>query len=272
MYPLASWRYTLGATTQSAKNGMDIAPKLRLFIDSPMSTGATISLSQDQAHYLFNVMRAQKGARVALFNGRDGEWLGTVAETGKRSAMLTIGECLRPQAEEPDLWLLFAPVKRARVDFIAEKATELGVSSLVPVFTRHTAMTRVNEDRLQAIAVEAAEQCERLSVPSVQPARPLDSVLAEWPAGRRLLVLDEAGGGLPIADALAGGLAGPAAILVGPEGGFANSELDALRALSFATPIGLGPRILRADTAVIAALACLQAICGDWRKLPPSRH
>jgi 16S rRNA (uracil1498-N3)-methyltransferase len=160
---------------------------------------------------------------------------------------------------------LFAPVKRARIDFIAEKATELGVSALVPVFTRHTVMTRVNDERLRAIAIEAAEQCERLSVPEVRAAASLDILLAAWPTDRKLLLLDEGGGGAPIADALAHVAPGPAALLVGPEGGFAKSELDGLRALSFATPVGLGPRILRADTAVIAALSCFQALCGDWR-------
>jgi 16S rRNA (uracil1498-N3)-methyltransferase len=178
---------------------------------------------------------------------------------------------LRNQRPEPDLWLLFAPVKRQRIDSIVEKATELGVSQLFPVFTRHTVMTRVNDDRLQAIAIEAAEQCERLSVPPVHRPLSLEERLADWPAERRLVLLDEGGGGRPIADALTDIGHGPVAVLVGPEGGFAKSELDALRRLSFACPVGLGPRILRADTAVIAALSCFQAICGDWRTSPNAR-
>ncbi|PKU23744.1 16S rRNA (uracil(1498)-N(3))-methyltransferase [Telmatospirillum siberiense] len=244
---------------------MDISPKLRLFVEGPLAEGENLDLDQKQIHYLLHVMRLQAGGEVALFNGRDGEWLARAGEVSKRALVMTVERRLRPQAAEPDLWLVFAPVKRARIDFIVEKATELGVSVLAPVFTRHTAMTRVNEERLRAIATEAAEQCERLSVPEVRPSASLDSVLAAWPEGRRLILLDEGGGGAPIASALAGGSIGPAAVLVGPEGGFAKSELDALRALSFATPVGLGPRILRADTAVIAALSCFQALCGDWR-------
>ncbi|HXP97165.1 MAG TPA: 16S rRNA (uracil(1498)-N(3))-methyltransferase [Telmatospirillum sp.] len=244
---------------------MDISPKVRLFVDASLTEGASLVLEQKQTHYLLNVMRSQIGTPVALFNGRDGEWLARINHAGKRDLTVAIERQLRPQTPEPDLWLLFAPVKRARIDFIAEKATELGVSALVPVFTRHTVMSRVNEDRLKAIAVEAAEQCERLSVPEVRDSTALETVLQTWSASRRLFLLDEGGGGVPIADALAGGAVGPAAVLVGPEGGFSKSELDGLRALSFATPVGLGPRILRADTAVIAALSCFQALCGDWR-------
>ncbi|MDR3435938.1 16S rRNA (uracil(1498)-N(3))-methyltransferase [Telmatospirillum sp.] len=244
---------------------MDISPKVRLFVDVPLAVGAPVALEQSQAHYLLHVMRAEIGTPVALFNGQDGEWAARLTATSKRGATLVADRQLRLQQPEPDLWLLFAPVKRARIDIIVEKATELGVSALFPVFTRHTAMTRVNEERLRAIAQEAAEQCERLSVPTVQTAGPLDGLLAGWQGDRRLILLDEGGGGRPIAEALAGQTGGPAAILVGPEGGFAKSELDALRRLSFACPVGLGPRILRADTAVIAALSCYQAMCGDWR-------
>ncbi len=244
---------------------MDDSPKLRLFIEAPLAEGGTVTLGAEQAHYLLHVMRAPAGAQVALFNGRDGEWQARLADSGKRSAGLVVERCLRPQAAEPDLWLLFAPVKRQRIDFIAEKATELGVSALQPVFTRRTAMTRVNEQRLRAIAIEAAEQSERLTVPEIRPSRALDMVLADWPAGRRLFMLDETGGGRPIAEVLSRAERGPAAMLVGPEGGFAKSELDAVLSLAFARPVGLGPRILRADTAVLAALACFQALCGDWR-------
>jgi 16S rRNA (uracil1498-N3)-methyltransferase len=250
---------------------MDISPKVRLFVDAPLAADGRLGLEQKQAHYLLHVMRSAVGAEVALFNGRDGEWQARIVEAAKRSVVVVPERQLRPQVLEPDLWLLFAPVKRARIDFIAEKATELGVSVLAPVLTRHTAVTRVNEERLQAIAIEAAEQCERLSVPEVRSAESLDTLLAGWPVGRHLILLDESGGGLPIARALEGLIAGPAAVLVGPEGGFAKSELDGLRALSFATPVGLGPRILRADTAVIAALSCFQAMCGDWRTPPAVR-
>jgi 16S rRNA (uracil1498-N3)-methyltransferase len=247
-------------------------PKIRLFVDAPLAAGAAPALSAEQSHYLLHVMRAQPGSEVALFNGRDGEWRAVLVEAGKRVARLAVSTLLRPQRPEPDLWLVFAPVKRARIDIIAEKATELGVSALVPVLTRHTAAGRVNEQRLRSIAVEAAEQSQRLTVPEVFGYRPLDAVLADWPKERRLILLDETGGGQSVAEAFSGGAAEPAALLVGPEGGFAKSELDAIGGLAFASSIGLGPRILRADTAVIAALACFQALCGDWRSHPPSRN
>jgi len=250
---------------------MDTPPKLRLYVEASLADGATLPLASEQAHYLMNVMRAAAGTEVAVFNGRDGEWRARVEPVGKRAVTLAVTAPLRPQAIEPDLWLLFAPVKRARIDIIVEKATELGVSALLPVWTQRTVMSRVNEDRLLSIAIEAAEQCERLTVPELRPARALDAVLADWPDGRPLIVLDEGGGGRPISEALGELPAGPAAVLAGPEGGFAKSELDALRALSFAVPVGLGPRILRADTAVLAALACCQAIRGDWRERPAVR-
>ena len=186
--------------------------------------------------------------------------------------MAIIGDRTRAQTVEPDLWLAFAPIKRARIDFLVEKATELGVSALLPVFTRHTAVERVNVERLRAHAVEAAEQTERLSVPTLHEPQTLSGLLANWPAPRRLLMCDEAGSGAPIALALAA-LDGPAraapwAILIGPEGGFAADELANLHGLPFVTPVSLGPRILRADTAAIAALSCWQAALGDWRLTP----
>jgi len=243
----------------------EAAPRHRLFVDADLAAGADVWVTEQQAHYLLHVMRLGVGAEIALFNGRHGEWRASIAETGKKKARLTAVEALRPQAAEPDLWLLFAAVKRARIDLIVEKATELGVSVLQPVFTERTVMSRVGEERLAAIAVEAAEQCERLTVPELRPPLSLQAALAKWPEGRILLMMDESGAGRPVADALAEVPPGPAALLVGPEGGFAKSELDALGRLTFAVRVGLGPRILRADTAVIAALACYQAVRGDWR-------
>ncbi|HIJ63810.1 MAG TPA: 16S rRNA (uracil(1498)-N(3))-methyltransferase [Rhodospirillaceae bacterium] len=240
--------------------------KIRLFVGSALAAGTTVTLDAGQAHYLLHVMRHPLGAPLVLFNGRDGEWQASLSEASKRVARAAVERLLRPQPSPSDLWLLFAPVKRARIDLIVEKATELGVGLLVPVLTRHSAVQKTNDQRLGAIAVEAAEQCRRLSVPEIRPLRPLVEVIGDWPAGRRLLVLDESGGGLPIAEALAGLAGRPAALLVGPEGGFDETELDALRRLSFATPIGLGPLILRADTAVVGALACYQALSGDWRR------
>ncbi len=236
---------------------------IRLYVEADLTAAATVGLATDQAHYLQHVMRARTGDVVSLFNGRDGEWLAAIEGFGKGWASLTVTQHRRPQRVEPDVWLVFAPIKGARIDFVAEKATELGISTLWPVFTRRTVVSRVNEERLFANAVQAAEQCERLSVPAVRPAVTLEKALAAWPAERHLLVLDETGTGRPIAAALAEFPPGPAAVLAGPEGGFTNSELDDLRRLPFVSFIGLGPRILRADTAALAALACWQAWCGD---------
>lgn len=241
------------------------APRHRLYVDADLAAGAEVWVTEQQAHYLLHVMRLTAGAEIALFNGRDGEWRAKLTETGKKKACLTAAEQLRPQLPEPDLWLLFAAVKRARIDLIVEKATELGVSVLQPVFTERTVMSRVGEDRLAAIAMEAAEQCERLTLPELRSPLSLQAALAKWAEGRILLMMDESGDGKPIAEALAEVPPGPAALLVGPEGGFAKSELDALSRLPFAVRVGLGPRTLRADTAVIAALSCYQAIRGDWR-------
>jgi 16S rRNA (uracil1498-N3)-methyltransferase len=247
----------------------DSAPRHRLYVEADLSAGADVWATEQQAHYLLNVMRFAAGGEIALFNGRDGEWRGVIAETAKKKARLSVSERLRPQTPESDLWLLFAAVKRARIDFIVEKATELGVSVLQPVFTERTVMSRVGEDRLAAIAIEAAEQCERLTVPELRAPLSLQAALTKWPEGRVLLLMDETGAGKPIAEALAGLPPGPAALLIGPEGGFAKSELDGFSRLTFAVRVGLGPRILRADTAAIAALSCYQAIRGDWRDPPP---
>jgi 16S rRNA (uracil1498-N3)-methyltransferase len=218
-------------------------------------------------------MRRTEGAHLLLFNGRDGEWRATLSLRGKKAAVALVDMQTRPSSAEPDLWLCFAPIKRARIDFLTEKATELGVAVLQPVMTRHTAVERVKVERLQANAIEAAEQTERLTVPEVRPTMELGRLLDAWPAGRRLLVCDETGGGPPIAEALgaldATARGAPWAILIGPEGGFAEPELAALRRMKDVVSVGLGPRILRADTAAVAALACWQAMIGDWRKPTP---
>jgi 16S rRNA (uracil1498-N3)-methyltransferase len=245
----------------------------RLFVETDLAAGIEAPLVEAQVHYLRHVMRRPDGAPLLLFNGRDGEWGAMLAGRGKKSAVAEVGECTRAQAAEPDVWLCFAPVKRARIDYIAEKATELGASVLQPVLTRHTAVERVNLERLRANAIEAAEQTERLSVPEVRQPVDLARLLAAWPEGRRLLMCDETGGGPPIAEALgdleAESRAAPWAIVVGPEGGFAEDELTLLRRIKDVVAVGLGPRILRADTAVLAALACWQALVGDWRQPTP---
>lgn len=247
--------------------GRERAPP-RLFVDAALTAGGETALSANQAHYLRHVLRRGEGDAVHLFNGRDGEWRGRIAALGKSRAAVSVESRLRVQVDEPDLWLLFAPIKRAPIDLMAEKATELGVSALLPVLTRRTVVARVNGERLRAIAVEAAEQCERLSVPEVRAARPLAQVLDAWPEGRRLLLCDETGQGCPIAQALSGldGAArkAPWAILVGPEGGFDPAELDAIKKRTIVTPVTLGRRVLRAETAAMAALACWQAVIGDW--------
>jgi len=246
---------------------------MRLFVDADLAAGASVTLGDAQAHYLRNVMRCADGAALELFNGRDGEWKAVLAFQGKKAAAARVEARRREQATEPDLWLCFAPIKKARIDYIAEKATELGVSVLQPVLTRHTAVERVNLERLRANAVEAAEQTERLSVPDVRAPIEFAKLITMWPPGRRLLICDETGGGPPIAEALgkldASAKAAPWAILIGPEGGFAREELDSIRKMSDVLAVGLGPRILRADTAALAAIACWQSLLGDWKKPTP---
>jgi 16S rRNA (uracil1498-N3)-methyltransferase len=210
-------------------------------------------------------MRLKEGDAVALFNGRDGEFGARIDSFAKRAAQLRLAEQLRGQHAEPDLWLVFAPIKRARIDYLIEKATELGASALVPVITRYTNVERLNLERLRAHAIEAAEQSERLTVPRLSEPRALDDILASWDASRRIMLCDESGTAPPAAVALARQSAAAWAVLIGPEGGFAETELDALRKLPFVSSVSLGPRILRADTAALAGLAVLQALRGEAR-------
>ena len=247
----------------------------RLYVEDELHETATIGLDHGRAHFLRSVLRLGQGARVALFNGRDGEWQARIDGLGKGWASLQVEHQRRSQTGSPDVWLAFAPIKRARLDFLVEKATELGCAALQPMMTRHTAVSRVNLERLQANAREAAEQCERLDLPEVRPVADLGKLLDAWPPERRLLVCAESGAARPIAEVLRQEgpetAAQPWAIMTGPEGGFARSELDALNDLSFAVTVGLGPRVLRADTAALAAIACWQAILGDGRSRPPLR-
>jgi 16S rRNA (uracil1498-N3)-methyltransferase len=244
----------------------------RLYVDAALTAGAAIALDSPRGHYLRNVLRREKGASVLLFNGRDGEWLAEIEELAKSGTLLSVQRQTVAQRMGPDLWLVFAPLKRERIDLLAEKATELGCRRLQPIFTQHTAVTRVNVERLAAHVMEAAEQTERLDLPEVAEPRRLSEILESWPADRRIILCAEAGAAAPIAEALAGlPREVPYAVMTGPEGGFASSELDHLRKLPFVTPVGLGPRVLRADTAAIAALACWQALLGDGRERPPAR-
>jgi 16S rRNA (uracil1498-N3)-methyltransferase len=238
-------------------------PKVRLYVDQPLGAGQAVALGPEAANYLFNVMRLGRGAHVALFNGRDGEWQAEVAEAGKRQGIAVCQAETAPQVMPPDLWLMFSPVKKDRTAFIVEKAVELGVARLKPVATRHMNSERWRVDKQTAHAVEAAEQCGATFVPEVDDLQPLDRVLSHWPEGRRLYWADET---LAKASSTpAAVIAGPAAILIGPEGGFSEEEKTRLRALSFVRPLALGPRILRAETAALAALVLWQSTVGDWQ-------
>ncbi|MFC3614659.1 16S rRNA (uracil(1498)-N(3))-methyltransferase [Lutimaribacter marinistellae] len=247
--------------------------KIRLYVDHPLGQGQSIDLAREQAHYLFGVMRLAEGAAVALFNGRDGEWLAKVAEAGKRGGRLECIAQTRPLQMPPDLWLLFAPIKKARTDFIVEKAAEMGAARILPVQTDFTNSERIRQDRLQAHAVEAAEQCGGTYVPEVAELQKLSRMLDHWPADRRLMFCDEAladgapaRSGLPDDPAASErGTSEPWAILIGPEGGFSEAERARLHALPQAQAVSLGPRILRADTAAVAALTLWQSSRGDWR-------
>ena len=232
----------------------------RLYVEQALSEGATLTLEGQAANYLGAVLRLEPGAQVKLFDDRTGEWLAQIVEAGKKRVTLRATSKLREREAVPDLWLLFAPIKRGRIDWIAEKATELGVARLVPVLTRRTIVDRLNAERLFAHMVEAAEQCERTALPELAEPVKLERLLAEWPADRTLLFADEQGGE-PLADA---GAPGPAALLIGPEGGFTAEEREAIRAIPQARPVSLGPRILRADTATVAAVSIWMAAAGDW--------
>lgn len=246
-----------------------MSAKVRLYVDHPLGAGQTVPLDRDQAHYLFGVMRLSVGARVALFNGRDGEWQAEVAEAGKRGGVLACLEQSKPLQLPPDLWLIFAPIKKARTDFIVEKAAEMGAARILPVATEFTNSERIRQDRLQAHAVEAAEQCGGTYVPEVAELQKLPSLLDHWPAERQLMFCDEAEVGqrlfLDVAQVEgSAGAAGPWAILIGPEGGFSDAERKRLHAMPQAHVVSLGPRILRADTAAVAALSLWQQRLGDW--------
>ena len=241
-----------------------MASRVRLYVEQSLSRGQSVSLTREQAHYLFGVMRLAAGDRVLLFDGRSGEFLARVAETGKRSGRLDCLDQTRPLQMPPDLWLLFAPIKKARTDFIVEKAAELGVARICPVQTEFTNAERIRRDRLQAHAIEAAEQCGGTFVPEVAELDRLGRVLDRWPDERRLMFCDETLAGEATVLDTGEGRGAPWAILIGPEGGFSEAERKRLRALPFAHAVSLGPRILRADTAAVAALTLWQSALGDW--------
>ncbi|MGZ8362697.1 MAG: 16S rRNA (uracil(1498)-N(3))-methyltransferase [Caulobacteraceae bacterium] len=236
---------------------------IRLFVDAPLSEGMAVAPSKEQAHYLLNVMRQQAGAEVALFNGRDGEWRAEIADVTRKACALRLTGQARPFTPPPDVELIVALVKRARLETIVEKAAELGAARVRLAITRRTNADHTRIERLRAIAVEASEQTGRLDVPEIIEPEKLDRVLEGWDSARRLMFCDEGGDARPVLDL---DQSGPWAILIGPEGGFAPEERDRLRGESFVTPVSLGPRILRADTAAIAAMSLWQARLGDWRE------
>ncbi len=239
-----------------------MASKVRLFVDQPLDKGQSVLLNREQAHYLFGVMRLAQGAVLSLINSKDGEWDAEIVEAGKKAGVLICRAQTRPMQVPPDLWLLFAPIRKERTAFIVEKAVEMGAARICPVQTAFTQNAeRLRHDKLRAHAIEAAEQCGGTFVPPVDDVAKLDRVLADWPDGRRLLFCDEALLDAPVS---LPDLPGPWAVLIGPEGGFSETERAQLRALPFAHPVSLGPRILRADTAAVAALTIWQQALGDW--------
>jgi 16S rRNA (uracil1498-N3)-methyltransferase len=233
----------------------------RLFVETPLGQGSRVELDAAKANYLGNVMRLKEGDRLLLFDGASGEWLAEVAAAGKKKMTLAVVEPTRPKEEVPDLWLAFAPVKKGRVDWLVEKAVELGVARLLPVVTRRTIVDKLNLDRMRAHIVEAAEQCGRTALAEIEEPVKLDALLKGRDPARTLYFADETGGE-PAATAFQ---SGPATVLTGPEGGFTSDEASAIRAAPNASAISLGPRILRAETAALAAVAAWMTYAGDWR-------
>ena len=237
----------------------------RLFVREPLMPGAILTLDASQANYLGNVLRLGVGSELLTFDGHSGEWLARIAESGRKRMTLAVERQTKELEPTMDVWLAFAPVKRAQTDWLVEKATELGAARLVPVMTQRTVAERVKIDRLRSIAIEAAEQCGRTRLPQIDEPLSLKELLTNRDPARRLYVADECGG-QAVADAFS---AGPALILTGPEGGFTSEERAMMRALPGIVPISLGPRILRAEAAALAALATFMAIGGDWRLIEP---
>lgn len=241
--------------------------KIRLFADMALVPGTEAVLPENPSHYLCTVMRLEAGDNLAIFNGHDGEYECTLVKPHKKNAVIRINRQSRPFSAAPDLWLLFAPLKKDCTDFVLQKAVELGVAKIVPVLTANTVAGTVRLDRYQAQVIEAAEQCRRVDLPEVSAPCRLADLLSAWEPGRRLFLMDETGQGMPAAAAFEVEAGRPVAILVGPEGGFSPEEIARLYTLPFVRGVSLGPRILRAETAAAAALAVWQAVAGDWNPL-----
>lgn len=244
--------------------------EIRIYTQHDLDDASRLRLLEKQAHYLANVMRCKVGDKVSLFNGRDGQWEAEINSVEKRSIEVVAIRKTRPQTFSPDLWLVFAPIKN-KTELVVEKATELGVAKIIPIVTKHCVVRSVNIEKLAVHAVEAAEQCERLDIPALETFKDLSYLLGEWHKDNILLYGDETGGGVSLSkvlDSIDKDSNSKLAVLVGPEGGFSGDELNMLRKCDFARPFGMGGRILRADTAVVAALACVQSRFGDWDVKP----
>jgi 16S rRNA (uracil1498-N3)-methyltransferase len=257
---------------KSAGKGETIVPDYdfrtqRLFISERLSGGAEPTLSREASHYLTSVLRMSAGDGLLVFNGQDGEWFAKIAKADKKSVTLALQTQTRQQSSLPDIDYLFAPLKHARLDYVVQKAVEMGAGRIRPVITRHTQSTRVNLERMQANIIEAAEQCGILSVPELCEEAKLADVLGAWDPARRLILCDERADAKDPINVLKELPKGPLAILIGPEGGFSTDEREILLALPFVIRLSLGPRILRADTAGVAALALVQSVCGDWAQI-----
>jgi 16S rRNA (uracil1498-N3)-methyltransferase len=249
---------------QRPKDLADEGGLTRVYVDDGLSAGARLELDDAPSHHVAVVLRAGEGDALHLFNGRDGEWRAAIARIAKGTVTVAVERQTAPQRSVPDVHLLAAPVKRTPFDYLVQKATELGVARIRPVITRRTIVDRVNEDRMRANAIGAAEQSGRLDIPAIDEPVQLQKLLQAWPADRRIMFCDEAGDALPAAEALAKAGRGPWAILTGPEGGFDPAEREMIRTLSVTVPVALGPRIMRADTAALAAITIWQSTLGDW--------
>ena len=238
--------------------------QIRLYISQPLAQNQTVLLSEEQSHYLKNVMKLQVGDTFLCFDGQSGEFNAQLAEIGKKQSYITIQRKTRPFQAVPDIWLLFAPVKKDNTDFILQKATELGVRKIIPILTRYTISEKIKKERYIAQTIEASEQCRRTDIPEISDIAKFSDLWQTWDKNRKLYFMDETLNGLPVAQAFQKAKA-PCAVLVGPEGGFSPEELKTLRGLPFARGVKLGNRILRAETAVVAALSCWQALSGDWQ-------
>lgn len=245
---------------------MSSAP--RIYVPVRLRPGEAASLDENQSKYLLRVMRLSDGDTVRVFNGKDGEWRALLVQDSAKKASIQPEEQTRTQLDGPDLTLLFAPLKKTRTDFVVEKACELGVRRIQPVMTEFTQSSRVRSDRLQSVVVEAAEQTERMDIPVVEDDMPLLKALDAWPDDRPVYYCDEAGDAKPMRETLSEKASGPAGILIGPEGGFSPQERERMRSLPFIVPVTLGPRILRAETAAVAALTLWQSLLGDWSDHP----